>query len=59
VPQPPLPQSPLMVNQSEKPLALFAAVLNPDAGEQGRDWPERSEHARPGFRLLLERPPIL
>jgi hypothetical protein len=48
-----------MVNLSEKPLALFAAVLNPDVGEQGRDWPQWSEHARPGFRSLLERPPIL
>lgn len=59
VPNLPVPSAPLNVNLSEKPLALFAGELPGESGGLGRDWPRENEHAQPGYRSRLERPPSL
>ena len=57
VPQLPVPNAPLSGGSSEKPLALFALSLNLEGGGPDCDWLASREHARPGFRSPLERPP--
>ena len=57
VPQLPVPAAPPSGGSNEKPLALFELSLNLQDGSPGCDWLASSEHARPGFRSPLERPP--
>lgn len=57
VPQLPVPTTPVTVNSTEKPLALFALALNLEGGIPRCDWLTTREHVRPGFRSPLERPP--
>jgi hypothetical protein len=57
VPQLPAPVPPPNTSSTEKPLALFALSLNLEEGSPCCDWLATREHARPGFRHPLERPP--
>jgi hypothetical protein len=57
VPQLPVPTPLPTISSTEKPLALFELSLNLDSGSPGYDWLATHEHARPGFRSPLERPP--
>ena len=59
LPQLPVPQAPPNLNLAEKPLALFGADLSLEAGGAESDWQNEQEHALPGFRMPLERPPSL
>lgn len=59
MPELPVPQAPPQGGSAEKPLALFAQSLHLEGGRPNCDWLTSSEHARPGFRTPLERPPSL
>ena len=59
VPQLPVPTPPLTVSSTEKPLALFKLSLHLGGDSPGYDGLATHEHARPGFRSPLERPPSL
>ena len=58
-PQLPVPSPPPSSSPSEKPLALFADSLDLESNTTNGDWLASSEHPRPGFRSLLQRPPSL
>jgi hypothetical protein len=57
VPELPVYPVPPSNSPTEKPLALFALSIDLQGGSPNCDWPTTSEHARPGFRSPLERPP--
>lgn len=57
VPELPVSTHPLTVSSTEKPLALFELSLHLEGGSPGYDGLATHEHARPGFRSPLERPP--
>ncbi|MGI8982348.1 MAG: hypothetical protein ACR2FY_24215 [Pirellulaceae bacterium] len=59
VPELPVPQAPPLGSSAEKPLALVAESLHLEGGSPNCEWLTSSEHARPGFRAPLERPPSL
>ena len=57
VPQLPVYPAPPSNSPTEKPLALFALSIDLQGGSPSCDWLTTSEHAHPGFRSPLERPP--